>query len=158
MKIWIDADAAPTDVKEIVFRASARLEIPTVLVANRPVASPANATLVSSVVVRDGADVADKYIVAHAQPGDLAITADIPLASDLVDKSIAVIDPRGDQYTVDNIRSRLAMRDFMHELRGFNDKVRGGSAPYGPKDKKAFASAFDRTIAKLLKAESKKQS
>ncbi|QDT12135.1 YaiI/YqxD family protein [Planctomycetes bacterium K23_9] len=158
MKIWIDADAAPTDVKEVVFRASVRLEIPVVLVANRPIASPANAALVKCVVVRDGANVADTYIVNHSQPGDLAITADIPLASDLVAKSIAVIDPRGEEYTAHNISSRLAMRDFMDELRGFSESAQGGTAPYNKKDKRAFASVFDRTLSKLLKAELKNKS
>ncbi len=158
MKIWIDADAAPRDVKEIVFRASVRLELPVVLVANRPVSSPANAPQVTSVVVRDGADVADKYILKHAEEGDMAITADIPLAADLVANSIKVIDPRGDEYTADNIRSRLAMRDFMHELRGFSDSAQGGSAPFGEKDKRAFASSFDRTISKLMKAAARKKS
>lgn len=148
MRIWIDADAAPRDVKEIVYRASIRLEIATVLVANQRMTRPAHAPLVTSVLVRDGANVADKYIVDHSEPGDLAITADIPLAADLVDKGIAVIDPRGDEYTADNIRSRLAMRDFMDELRGFSDAT-PRTAPYGEKDKKAFASALDRTLTRL---------
>ncbi|NND98066.1 MAG: YaiI/YqxD family protein [Pirellulaceae bacterium] len=150
MKIWIDADAAPRDVKDIVFRAAVRLDIETILVANQPIASPANAPMVSSVVVRDGANVADQYIVAKSRAGDLAITADIPLAAELVDKGVLVIDPRGDQYTLDNIRSRLAMRDFMDELRGFSDTA-STTAAYGEKDKRAFASAFDRSLAKLLK-------
>ncbi len=157
MKIWIDADAAPTDVKDVVFRASVRLQLAVVLVANRPIRSPANADLVKCVVVRDGANVADQYIVAHAEPGDLAITADIPLAADLVDKSIHVIDPRGDEYTTANIRSRLAMRDFLDELRGVSEKPLGGSPPYSAKDKRTFAAAFDRALARLLKDEAKKK-
>ncbi len=148
MKIWVDADAAPRDVKDVVFRAAVRLNIETILVANQRIASPANAPMVSSVVVRDGANVADQYIVAHSEVGDLAITADIPLAAELVDKGIVVIDPRGDHYTPDNINSRLAMRNFMDELRGVTDQTTG-AAPFGPKDKKAFAAAFDRCLAKL---------
>ena len=151
MKIWVDADAAPREVKDVVFRAAVRLDIDTILLANQRMSTPANAPIVSSVVVRDGANVADKYIVEKSQPGDLAITADIPLAADLVNKGIVVIDPRGEEYTPNNINSRLAMRNFMDELRGFSDST-PGAAPYGAKDKKAFASAFDRSLSKLLKS------
>ena len=158
MNIWVDADAAPTDVKEVIFRASVRRDIPVFLVANRPVSSPPNATLVSSIVVRDGANVADKYIVQHAEAGDMTITADIPLAAELVDKSVVVIDPRGEEFTADNIRSRLAMRDFMDQIRGFDDNARGGAAPYSNKDKREFASTFDRLLSKLLKAKLKRES
>ena len=151
MKIWIDADAAPREVKDVVYRAAIRLDVATVLVANQPLATPPNAPMVSSVVVREGANVADKYIVDKSESGDLAITADIPLASDLVAKSVVVIDPRGEEYTPDNIRSRLAMRDFMDELRGFSDAT-PKTAPYGAKEKKAFASALDRALTRLNKA------
>lgn len=147
MKIWIDADAAPTEVKEIVFRAAKRLQIETLLVANRPVATPASMPHVRSIVVRDGADEADKYIVNHGQAGDLAVTADLPLAGLLVEKKLFVIDPRGDEYSPNTIASRLSMRNFMDELRG-NGEVTGGSAPYGDRDKKAFAATFDRLLTK----------
>ncbi len=150
MKIWIDADAAPRDVKELVFRAAQRLAVDTVLVANQRIAIPANAETVSMVVVRDGANVADRYIVTHSERGDLAITADIPLAALLVEKEVAVIDPRGEEYNSSNIAGRLSMRDFMDDLRGAG-MVLGGSRPYGNQDKKAFANAFDRLISKLLK-------
>ncbi len=151
MKIWIDADAAPRDVKEVVFRAANRLSIDTVLVANQRIAVPANAATVSMVVVREGANVADRYIVLHSEPGDLVITADIPLAAELVAKQVAVIDPRGDAYDKSNIAGRLSMRDFMDDLRGAG-VVTGVSRPYGDQDKKAFANTFDRMVTRLLKA------
>ena len=149
MKIWIDADAAPTDVKEVVFRAAKRLQIETVLVANRPVSAPANATTVRSIVVGQGADQADKYIVDKSESGDLAITADLPLAALLVEKGLFVVDPRGEEYSTATIASRLSMRNFMDEMRGAG-MVTGGSAPFGPKDKKAFAATFDRLLTKAV--------
>lgn len=151
MRIWIDADAAPVDVKAVVFRAADRLGIETILVANSPQPIPKAAVTVRSVTVRQGANVADRYIVVHSQAGDLAITADIPLAAELVAKQVAVIDPRGDEYNESNIASRLSMRDFLDELRG-TGAATGGAAPYGAKDKKAFAASFDRLLTKLIKA------
>ncbi|MGI9466423.1 MAG: YaiI/YqxD family protein [Rubripirellula sp.] len=150
MKIWIDADAAPRDVKDVVFRAAKRLSVETVLVANQRIGIPANAETVSMVTVREGADVADRYIVLHSEPGDLVVTADIPLAALLVDKQVDVIDPRGESYDASNIASRLSMRNFMDDLRGAGT-VTGGSRPYGDRDKKAFANTFDRLLTKLLK-------
>jgi len=150
MKIWIDADAAPRDVKDVVFRAAKRLGVETILVANQRVAIPANADTVSMVVVREGANVADRYIVSKSTQGDLVVTADIPLAALLVEKNVDVIDPRGEAYDATNIASRLSMRDFMDEMRGAG-VVTGGSAPYGDRDKKAFANTFDRLVTKLLK-------
>ena len=150
MKIWIDADAAPRDVKEIVFRAARRLSLETLLVANQPMARPPNAPMVSMVIVPQGANVADRYIAEHARPGDLVITADIPLAAQLVGHGVAVIDPRGDEYHADNMASRLSMRDFMDNLRGAGEVV-GGSRPYSELDKKAFACTFDRLVTRLRK-------
>ena len=152
MKIWIDADAAPRDVKDVVFRAATRLSVETVLVANQRIGVPANAKTVSMVTVREGADVADRYIVLHSEAGDLVVTADIPLAALLVDKKVDVIDPRGEAYDASNIASRLSMRDFMDDMRGAG-MVTGGSHPYGDRDKKAFANTFDRLLTKLLKRE-----
>lgn len=149
MKIWVDADAAPREVKEIVSRAAKRLNVETILVANRKLATPADAPMVRSVVVPDGANVADQYIVDHADANDLAITADLPLAADLVAKSVHVIDPRGDIYDKANIASRLSMRNFMDELRGTGVET-GGAAPYGDRDKKAFAASFDRLLTKAM--------
>ncbi len=150
MKIWIDADAAPRDAKELVFRASARLKIPIVLVANQSILAPTNSRLVSSVTVRDGANIADRYIVEHAQPGDVAITADIPLAAELVAKEVFVIDPRGQEYDDRNVSSRLAARDLFDAARGAGMEF-SGPAPYSAKDKSLFASALDRILTRALK-------
>ena len=149
VKIWVDADAAPRDVKDIVYRAAKRLNVETILVANRKLVTPADAPMVRSVVVRDGANVADQYIIDQAEVGDLAITADLPMAAELVAKKIHVIDPRGDVYDQANIASRLSMRNFMDELRGTGVET-GGSAPYGDRDKKAFAASFDRLLTKAI--------
>jgi uncharacterized protein len=145
LTIWIDADAAPRDVKEIVYRAAKRLEIPTILVANQRLASPLNNPFVSTVEVQGGPDVADQHIADHAAEGDIAITADIPLAATLVEKGLVVLDPRGDQYSADNVRERLSIRDFMDSLRGSGVET-GGAKPYGPREKQAFAGALDRVL------------
>lgn len=150
MKIWIDADAAPRDVKEVVFKAANREGVETVLVANQRIPIPANAATVSMVTVREGANVADQYIVLHSQPGDLVVTADIPLAAELVAKRVDVIDPRGEAYDRGNIASRLSMRDFMDQMRGAGMATEG-SRPYSDRDKKAFANTFDRLLTKLLR-------
>lgn len=147
MKIWLDADAAPRDVKETVFRAALRLEIETVLVANRRMALPLNNQFVSAVWVQGGPDVADRHIVDHAGAGDLAVTADIPLAALLVEKGVVVLDPRGEQFTEENVRERLSIRDFMESLRGSGIET-GGAKPYGPRDRQAFAAALDRVLAR----------
>ena len=150
MRIWIDADAAPWEVKEIVFRAARRLKLETIMVANQSLALPPNAPTVSMVTVREGANIADRHIVAHSQPGDLVITADIPLAAELIAKGVAAVDPRGDEHTADNIKSRLSMRDFMDEMRGAGT-LSGGGRPYDNRDKQRFAAVFDRFLAKTLK-------
>lgn len=149
MRIWVDADAAPTEVKEIVFRAAMRLKVETILVANRKLATPASAPMVRSIAVSQGADVADRYIADNCQPNDLAITADLPLAADLVAKKVHVIDPRGDVYDASNIASRLSMRNFFDELRGTGVET-GGSGPYNDRDKRAFAASFDRLLTKAI--------
>ncbi len=150
VKIWIDADAAPLEVKQIVFRAAQRLNVQTVLVANRWIETPAAAKMISSVQVRDGANEADRFIATHGLNGDIAITADLPLAGELVAKGLFVVDPRGDEYSPNNIAARLSVRDFMDSLRG-TGMVTGGSAPYGDGDKKAFAATFDRLLTKALR-------
>jgi len=150
MKLWIDADAAPRDVKEIVFRAATRLSLETVLVANQRVQLPLGTTLVTAVRVDGGPDVADRYIAEHAEPGDVCVTADIPLAALLVPRGVVVIDPRGEEYSAENIGERLSVRDFMDGLRGAGVET-GGARPYGPKDKQLFAGALDRVLAKRLR-------
>ncbi len=150
MKIWIDADASPRDVKEIVFRASKRLQVPVVLVANQSINVSDRGSLVSCVVVRDGANMADKYIVEHCEPGDVVITADIPLAAQLVEKKAFVVEPRGEIFDENNIAGRLAARDFLDAARGAGMDLSGPS-PYTTQDRTAFASAFDRTLTKALR-------
>jgi uncharacterized protein YaiI (UPF0178 family) len=150
MKIWIDADAAPRDVKEIVFRAALRLKLETVLVANQMLQPPGGNPFVSAVLVPGGPDVADRHIAEHAQPGDLAVTADIPLASALVAKRVVVLDPRGVEYSGHNVGERLAVRNLMDTLRGAG-AITGGPAPYGVKDRHAFATAFDQVVTRMLK-------
>ena len=147
MKIWIDADAAPNDVKEIVFRASARLELETVVVANQRLYTPANNPLVKAVIVSGGPDVADQHIIDRAERGDLAITADIPLAAALVEKGVLVLDPRGERYSEANVRERLSTRDFMDSLRSSGVET-GGPKPYGQQDKQNFANALDRLLTR----------
>jgi uncharacterized protein YaiI (UPF0178 family) len=150
VKIWIDADAAPFEVKEIIFRAARRLNVETILVANQPLALPGNAPMVKAIAVREGANVADRYIVAHAAGDDIVITADIPLAGDLVAKNITVIDPRGEMYTPDNVAARLSVRNFMDDLRGAGQTLRG-ARPYDARHKQAFASALDRALTQGIK-------
>lgn len=148
LTIWVDADAAPRAVKTIVFRAAERLEIRTVLVANQRLSTPPGTEHVDAEWVQGGPDVADDYIAEHATEGDLAITADIPLAARLVEKGVIVLDPRGDRYSEANVRERLSIRDFMASLRDVGVDT-GGPDPYGPADKRAFANAFDRTLTRM---------
>jgi uncharacterized protein len=150
MTIWIDADAAPREVKEIVFRAAKRLNLHTVMVANRRLQPPPGNPHVSSVQVEGGPDMADEYIAAAAAPGDLAITADIPLANLLVQKNVRVIDPRGEEYTSENVGERLGFRDFMDSVRGTGVET-GGARPYSDRDKQAFARTLDRLLARVNK-------
>lgn len=150
MKLWIDADAAPRDVKDIVHRAARRLEIETRQVANRRLPVPPGNPFVSSIQVNGGPDEADRYILEHAEAGDVAITADIPLASLLVQQNVVVLDPRGTQFSADNVGERLAVRDFMEGLRGAGVET-GGAPPYSAKDKQAFANALDRVLTRAMR-------
>lgn len=150
MKLWIDADAMPRDVKALVFRAAERLQLEAILVANSPSPVPAGHPRVSSVLVEGGADVADRYIAQHADPADVAITADIPLASQLVAKGLAVIDPRGREYTPENVGEILATRDLMSDLRGAG-LVTGGPAAFDSRDRVSFANTLDRVLTRRLK-------
>lgn len=151
LKIWIDADATPRDVKEIVFRAAKRLGLPVVLVANQPLRPPANNPLVTAVWVDGGADVADQHIAAEAVKGDLVVTQDVPLAALLVPNGVTVLDPRGDEHTAETIGERLSVRDFMEQAR-IAGIVTGGPAPFGAGDKQAFAGALDRALTRLTRA------
>jgi uncharacterized protein len=151
MKLWLDADAAPRDVKEICFRASERLGLETILVANQRLVLPLGYRFLSSVRVEGGPDVADDYIAANAVSGDVAVTADIPLAAILVPKGVIVIDPRGDEYTLEIIGERLSVRNFMDSLRSTGVET-GGHAPYGSREKQAFANALDRVLTRALRS------
>ena len=150
MKLWIDAAAAPRDVKEIVFRAAARLAFETVLVANQRVPLPPGVSTVTAVRVAGGPDVADRHIADNAAPGDIVVTADIPLAAILVAKDVLVIDPRGELLSADNVGERLAVRDFMDGLRGAGVET-GGPRAYGARDKQAFAGTLDRVLTRALR-------
>lgn len=149
LTIWVDADAAPRDVKEIVYRAAERLELETLLVANRLLSTPRHNPFVEAICVPGGPDAADAHIAENAAPGDLAITADIPLAAILVAKDVIVLDHRGERFSAENVGERLSVRDFMESLRGAGVET-GGPRPYGAKDRQAFAAAFDRTLTAAL--------
>ena len=152
MKLWVDADAAPRDVKDVCFRASERLSLETVLVANQRIILPVGYRYLSAVRVDGGPDVADIYIADHADKGDVAVTADIPLAAVLVPKGVIVIDPRGEEYTPEIIGERLSVRDFMTSLRSTGVET-GGHAAYGAREKQAFANALDRVLTRARRAE-----
>jgi uncharacterized protein YaiI (UPF0178 family) len=147
MTLWIDADAAPQPVKEICYRASERLALATIFVANQRLPIPPGYAHVSAVRVDGGPDVADLYIAEHASSGDVAVTADIPLAALLVPKGVVVLDPRGDEYTTESIGERLSVRNFMDGLRSTGVET-GGHAAYGARDKQAFANALDRALTR----------
>lgn len=151
MRIWVDADAAPRDVKELVFRAAKRLGIPAILVANSRLQTPSGNPQVSAVWVDGGPDVADRYIADHAEAGELVVTQDIPLAALLVPRGVAVLDPRGEEHTMETIGERLSVRDFMEDAR-LSGLVTGGPPPYDARAKQAFASALDRTLTRLRRA------
>ncbi len=149
MKIWIDADACPGVIKEILYRACGRKQVELILVANQPLKVPPS-PLIRTVQVPSGFDVADNYIVQNMSPGDLVITADIPLADEVIDAEGHAINPRGDFYTKENIKQRLTMRNFMEELRS-TGQVSGGPPPLNHTDRQAFANALDRFLAKHCK-------
>ena len=145
MHIWVDADACPKVIKDILFRAAERTGSPLTLVANQPMATPPS-KLIRAVQVSAGFDVADNHIVQSARPGDLVITADIPLAAELIDKGASALNPRGELYTRENIRERLNMRDFMDTMRSSGIQS-GGPPPLNQTDRQAFANALDRWLA-----------
>lgn len=145
MHIWVDADACPGVIKEILYRAALRVGIPLTLVANQPLQTPPS-PLIRRVQVGQGFDVADNHIAEHLEPGDLVITADIPLAAQVIARGGDAINPRGERYTPENIRERLAMRDFLEELRGTGVNT-GGPPPLGLTERQAFANALDRLLA-----------
>jgi uncharacterized protein len=145
MRIYVDADAFPNAVKNVVFRAVERVGIPLVLVTCQPFRIP-ESEWISMEVVADGPDHADDWIAEAAAPGDLVITADIPLADRVVDRGALALDPRGTLYTAENVKERLATRDLLDELRGSDDRIGGGPPPFHKKDVHAFASQLTRLL------------
>ncbi len=150
MTIWVDADACPVAAKEILFRAATRSETPLVLVANQYIRVPLS-PFIKSVQVVAGFDVADNEIAQKAEAGDLVVTADIPLAADVVAKKCVALNPRGELYTAENIRQRLNMRDFMETLRSSGIQS-GGSPPYDQTDRQRFANQLDAYITRFKKS------
>ena len=149
MKIWVDADACPGVIKEILFRAANRTATPLTLVANQPIHTPAS-QWIKFIQVRQGLDVADKEILDRVSPGDLVITADIPLAADVIDKGAHALNPRGELYSPDNIRQRLNMRDFMDTLRASGVNT-GGPPAISQGDRQAFGNNLDRLLSSHAK-------
>lgn len=148
MNIWVDADACPTVIKEILFRAASRTGIPLTLVANHSMRVPPGIRFLQ---VSPGFDVADNEIAQRVTAGDLVITADIPLAAEVITKDALALNPRGELYTRDNVRARLNMRDFMETMRA-SGLHSGGPAALSQADRKAFAGQLDRLIARATKA------
>lgn len=146
MTIWVDADACPKVIKDILFRAATRTQTPLVLVANAFINYP-KSTLISAIQVEKGFDQADKYIVRAVQVNDLVITADVPLAADVIAKNALAINPRGEIYTKNNIRQRLSIRDLNEQIRGSGQLI-GGPSVLGNKEKTLFANALDSYLTK----------
>jgi uncharacterized protein YaiI (UPF0178 family) len=148
MKIWVDADACPTVIKDILFRAAERTGVQLTLVANQPLRTPPS-RYIRAIQVPRGFDIADNEIVKRLDAGDLVVTADIPLAAEAIEKGALVLSPRGELYTADNIRERLNMRDFMDTMRASGIDT-GGPAAMSQSDRKAFAGHLDRLLAQLV--------
>ncbi|WP_318467837.1 YaiI/YqxD family protein [Photobacterium leiognathi] len=146
MKIWVDADACPNVVKEILFRAADRTKVNVTLVANQYIRVPPS-PFIRSTQVEQGFDVADNYIVQQAEAGDLIITADIPLADEVITKGAHALNPRGEMYTKDTIKQRLQMRDFMETMRSSGVQT-GGPAPLSQADRQNFANKLDAFLSK----------
>ena len=149
MQIWVDADACPGEIKELLFRAAKRTKMKTTLVANQPMRIP-RSEFIDNLLVPAGLNVADQRIVELVQPGDPVITADIPLAADVVAKGGQALNPRGMLYTEANVGARLASRDLMDDLRG-EGQITGGPANFNAKDRQAFANQLDRWLTAAKK-------
>ena len=149
MHIWVDADACPGVIKEILFRAAERMQIPMTLVANKLLRTPSSA-YIHALQVPHGFDVADDEIVLRMQASDLVITADIPLAASVIDKGGHALNPRGEFYTPENIQSALSLRNFMAELRDSGVET-GGPTTFSQSDRQAFANQLDRFLMRIAK-------
>lgn len=146
MRIWVDADACPAVIKEILFRAAQRVRLPLTLVANQPTWVPPS-PWIKTIRVPGGFDAADQRIVQELEPDDLVVTADIPLAAVVIERQAHAINPRGELYTKDNVRERLAWRNLREELRGSGVDI-GGPAAFSQGDRQAFANQLDRFLAR----------
>lgn len=147
MKIWVDADACPKVIKDILYRAAERKRVELILVANQPLAVPPS-LYIKAIQVSSGFDVADHYITQSVESGDLVVTADIPLAADIVDKGALGLNPRGTIYDPSTIREALTVRNFMEQMRSIGE-ASGGPPPFDLRDRQAFANALDRLLARL---------
>lgn len=152
MKIWVDADACPVVVREILYRAADRTRTQLTLVANQPLNVPSSPHIGTLQVPR-GFDVADDEIVKRLQDGDLVITSDIPLAAEVIEKGGHALSPRGERFTSENIRARLNMRDFLDTMRSSGVPTDGGPAAFGQREKQEFANNLDRLLTKLRSEE-----
>ena len=146
MTVWVDADACPNAIKEVLFKAANRTQTPLILVANHYIKVPPSA-VIKSLQVESGFDVADDYIAAKVEENDLVITSDIPLASEVIEKKGHVITARGDIYDKTNIKQKLNMRDFMDTMRSSGEH-HGGQGAFSAKEKQTFANALDRYLAR----------
>lgn len=146
-KLLVDADALPGAARDILFRAAQRVRIKTIFVANKPLRMP-DSEFISFELTEQGFDVADARIVELVRAGDIVVTADIPLAAEVVARGALAIDPRGQLYSAENVKERLFIRDFMDTLRK-SGATTGGPAPYGIKESRAFASQIDRLLARV---------
>lgn len=155
MTIWVDADACPKVIKEILFRAAERTAVPVILVANRLLSTPPS-RYISAMQVADGFDVADSEIVRRLQAGDLVITADIPLAAEVITKGGYALDPRGELYSTETIQARLTMRDFMETLRASGIET-GGPSALSQRDRQLFAKHLEHYLFTLAKPKKEKE-
>ena len=146
MQTWVDADACPQAIKEILFRAAERPQVLTTLVTNTLLRTPPS-PFIRAIRVAQGFDVADHRIVREMQPGDLVVTADIPLAAEVIERGGHALDPRGELYSEDNVRERLAIRNLMQQLRTSGELI-GGPAPFGQSDRHLFANHLDRLLTR----------
>jgi hypothetical protein len=147
MRIWVDADACPGVIKEIIFRAAERRQIETILVANQMLRTPPS-RFIRAIQVPRGFDVADAHIVEQVAAGDLVVTADIPLAALVIERDAHALNPRGEMYTTATIKERLSMRNFMEELRSAGVET-GGPNAFSQADRQAFANQLDRFLARI---------
>ncbi|MEE9232501.1 MAG: YaiI/YqxD family protein [Nitrospirales bacterium] len=155
MPIWVDADACPKVIKEILYRAAERTAVPVTLVANRLLHTPSS-PYISALQVADGFDVADSEIVKRLEAGDLVITADIPLAAEVIAKGGHALDPRGEMHSADTIQARLTMRDFMDTLRASGVDT-GGPSALSQRDRQLFAKHLDHYLTSLVKQKNEKE-